>query len=103
MPNISRSPELATAGNSPGVNTPKPKPKTKVNTTELATAGNAPDISTSNSTSNIGNDPPELASASANAPEVSVPTRGEKEAVRVPSSGGNSERSLPEPEVSQNR
>ena len=56
-----------------------------------------------NTTLNIGNDSPELASAPANSPGVSVPTRGEKEAVRVPSSGGTPERSLPEPEVSQNR
>lgn len=102
-PNIGNSPELATAGNAPSVNTPKPKPKTRNNSPELATAGNALDVSTSNSTLNIDNDSPELASAPANAPSVSVPTRGEKEAVRVPSSGGTPERSLPEPEVSQNR
>ncbi|WP_373543861.1 hypothetical protein [Chamaesiphon sp.] len=91
-------------GNSLGANTPKPKPKTKNNTPELAaTAGNAPSGSMSNSTPDIGNDSPELASAPANSLGVSVPTRGEKEAVRVPSSGGTPERSLPEPEVSQNR
>jgi hypothetical protein len=91
-------------GNSPGANTPKPKPKNKNNTPELAaTAGNAPSVSMSNSTPDIGNDSPELASAPANSLGVSVPTRGEKEAVRVPSSGGTPERSLPEPEVSQNR
>jgi hypothetical protein len=104
-PNIGNSPELATSGNAPGVNTPKPKSKTKVNTPELAaTAGNAPSVSTSNSTPNIGNDPSELASTPANAPSVSVvPTHGEKEAVRVPTSGGTPERSRPEPEVSQSR
>ena len=91
-------------GNSLGANTPKPKPKNKNNTPELAaTAGNAPSVSMSNSTPDIGNDSPELASAPANSLGVSVPTRGEKEAVRVPSSGGTPERSLPEPEVSQNR
>jgi hypothetical protein len=98
-PNIGNSPELATVGNAPSVNTPKPKPKTRNNSPELAAiAGNAPGVSTSNS-----NDPPELASAPANAPGVSVPTRGEKEAVRVPTSGGTPERSRPEPEVSQSR
>jgi hypothetical protein len=97
---IGNSAELATAGNAPGVNTPKPKPKTRNNTPELAaTAGNSPSVSTSNSTPNIGNDPPEPASA----PGVSVPTLGEREAVRVPSSGGTPERSRPEPEVSQIR
>ena len=91
-------------GNSLGANTPTPKPKNKNNTPELAaTAGNAPSVSMSNSTPDIGNDSPELASAPANSLGVSVPTRGEKEAVRVPSSGGTPERSLPEPEVSQNR
>jgi hypothetical protein len=91
-------------GNSLGANTPKPKPKSKNNTPELAvTAGNAPSVSMSNSTPDISNDSPELASAPANSPSVSIPTRGEKEAVRVPSSGGTPERSLPEPEVSQNR
>jgi hypothetical protein len=99
-PNIGNSPELAIAGDTPSVNTPKPKPKTRKNTPELAaTAGNAPGVSTSNAAPNIGNDSPELASA----PGVSVPTRGEKEAVRVPSSGGTPERSRPEPEVSQSR
>ena len=102
-PNIGNSPELATAGNAPSVNTPKPKPKTRNNSPELATAGNALDVSTSNSTLNIDNHSPELASAPANAPGVSVPTCGEKEAVRVPSSGGTPERSRPEPEVSQSR
>jgi hypothetical protein len=100
-PNIGNSPELVTGGNSPGANTPKPKPKTKNNTPELAAT--APSVSTSNAAPNIGNDSPELASAPANSLGVSVPTSGEKEAVRVPSSGGTSERSLPEPEVSQNR
>jgi hypothetical protein len=101
-PNIVQSPELATAGNAPGVNTPKPK--TKNNSPELASAAsNAPGVTASNSTPKIGNDSPELASSLANSPGVSVPTRGEKEAVRVPSSGGTPERSLPEPEVSQNR
>jgi hypothetical protein len=99
-PNIDKSPELVATGNASGVNTPKPKPKTRKNTPELAaTAGNAPGVSTSNAAPNIGNDSPELASA----PGVSVPTRGEKEAVRVPSSGGTPERSRPEPEVSQSR
>lgn len=103
-PNIGNSPELATTGNASGVNTPKPKPKTKNNTPELAATGsNAPSVTTPNTTLNIGNDSPELASAPANSPGVSVPTRGEKEAVRVPSSGGTPERSLPEPEVSQSR
>jgi hypothetical protein len=103
-PNIGNSPELATAGNASGVNTPKPKPKTKNNTPELAaTASNAPSVTSPNTTLNIGNDSPELASAPTNSPGVSIPTRGEKEAVRVPSSGGTPERSLPEPEVSQNR
>jgi hypothetical protein len=98
-PNIGNSPELAMTGNSLGFNTPKPKPKTKNNTPELAaTAGNAPGVSTSNS-----NDPPELASSPANSPGVNVPTHGEKEAVRVPTSGGSPERSRPEPEVSQSR
>jgi hypothetical protein len=100
-PNIGNSPELATTGNASGVNTPKPKPKTRNNTPELAAT--APSVSTSNAAPNIGNDSPELASAPANSLGVSVPTSGEKEAVRVPSSGGTSERSLPEPEVSQNR
>ncbi len=99
-PNIGNSPELATSGNAPGANTPKPKPKTKNNAPELAaTAGNAPGVGTSNSTPTIGNDSPELASA----PSVTVPTRGEKEAVRVPTGGGTPERSCPEPEVSQSR
>ncbi len=102
--NIVKSPELATAGNASGVNTPKPKPKTKNNTPELSTtASNAPSVTSPNTTLNIGNDSPELASAPTNSPGVSVPTRGEKEAVQVPSSGGTPERSLPEPEVSQNR
>lgn len=100
-PTIGNSPELATAGNSPGANTAKPKPKTQNNTPELA--GTTPSVTTPTTTLNIGNDSPELASAPANSPGVSVPTRGEKEAVRVPSSGGTPERSLPEPEVSQNR
>jgi hypothetical protein len=100
-PTIGNSPELATAGNSPGANTAKPKPKTQNNTPELA--GITPSVTTPTTTLNIGNDSPELASAPANYPGVSVPTRGEKEAVRVPSSGGTPERSLPEPEVSQNR
>jgi hypothetical protein len=95
------SPELATAGDAPGVNTPKPKPKTRNNTTEIAAT--APGVSTSKSTPNIGNDPPELASAPANAPGVTVPTRGEKETVLVPTSGNNSERTQSEPEVSPNR
>ncbi|WP_310484109.1 hypothetical protein [Chamaesiphon sp. VAR_48_metabat_403] len=103
-PNVGNSPELATAGNDPGVNTPKPKPKTKNNSPELAAkTGNAPCVSTSNSTPNIGNDSPELASAPANDPGVSIPTHGEKEAVRVPTNGGTPERSIPEPEVSQSR
>jgi hypothetical protein len=85
-------------------NAPNPTPKTKNNTPELAaTASNAPSVTTPNTNTNIGNDSPELASAPADSPGVSVPTRGEKEAVRVPSSGGTPERSLPEPEVSQNR
>jgi hypothetical protein len=100
-PNIVQSPELATAGNALGVNSPKPKPKTKNNNPELAAT--APSVSTSNAVPNIGNDSPELASAPANSLGVSVPTSGEKEAVRVPSSGGTPERSLPEPEVSQSR
>ncbi|WP_373539549.1 hypothetical protein [Chamaesiphon sp.] len=105
MPNIGNSPELAApAGNAPGVSTPKPKSKTKVNTPELAaTAGNALSVNKSNSTPNIGNDSPELASDPANSLGVSVPTRGEKEAVRVPTSSGTPERSRPEPEVSQSR
>ncbi|AFY92585.1 hypothetical protein [Chamaesiphon minutus] len=102
-PTIGNSPELATAGNALGVNTPKPKPKNRNNTSELATAGNAPDVSTSNSNPNIGNDSPELASTPANSLGVNVPTRGEKEAVQVPTSGGTPERSRPEPEVSQSR
>ena len=102
-PNIDNSPELATAGNAPGVNTPKPKPKNKNITPELATAGTTPSVATSNTALNISNDPPELASAPANSPGVTVPTRGEKEAVRVPTGGGTPERSRPEPEVSQSR
>ena len=102
-PNIGNSPELVTAGKGLGVNTPNPKPKTRNNTPELATAGNAPDVSTPNSTPNIGNDSPELASTPASTPGVTVPTSGEKEAVRVPTSGGTPERSRPEPEVSQSR
>jgi hypothetical protein len=102
-PNIGNSRELATAGNSLGANTPKPKPKTRNNTPELAATGsNAPSVTTPNTTLNIGNDSPEVA-APANSPSVSVPTQGEKETVRVPSSGGTPERSLPEPEVSQSR
>jgi hypothetical protein len=100
-PTIGNSPELATASNSPGANTAKPKPKTQNNTSELT--GTTPSVTTPTTTLNIGNDSPELASAPANSPGVSIPTRGEKEAVRVPSSGGTPERSLPEPEVSQHR
>ena len=96
-PNIGNSPELATTGNASGVNTPKPKPQHRNNTTELA--GNAPGVTTPNTALSIGNDSPELA----NSPGVNVPTHGEKEAVRVPSSGGTPERSLPEPEVTQSR
>jgi hypothetical protein len=77
-PNIGNSPELAAAGNALDVNTPKPNPKTK-------------------------NNSPELASAPANTLGVNVPTSGEKETVRVPTSGGTPERSRPEPEVSQSR
>jgi hypothetical protein len=95
------SPELATAGNASGVNTPKPKSKI-ANSPELA-AENAPSINTPNTALNIGNDSPELASIPANSPGVNVPTSGEKEAVRVPTSGGTPERSRPEPEVSQSR
>jgi hypothetical protein len=102
-PNIGNSPELTTAGNALGVNTPKPKPKNRNNTPELATAGNAPDVSMSNSNPNIGNDSPELASTPASTPGVTVPTSGEKEAVQVPTNGGTPERSRPEPEVSQSR
>jgi hypothetical protein len=102
-PNIGNSPELATAGNAPSVNTPKPKPNTKNNSPELATAGTTPSVATSNTALNISNDPPDLASAPANSLGVNVPTRGEKEAVRVPISGGTPERSHPEPEVSQSR
>jgi hypothetical protein len=102
-PTIGNSPELTTASNAPGVNTPKPKPKNRTNIPELATAGNAPDVSTSNSNPNIGNDSPELASTPANSLGVNVPTSGEKETVRVPTSGGTPERSRPEPEVSQSR
>jgi hypothetical protein len=97
MPNIGNSPELATAGDTTSVNTPKPKPQHRNNTTELA--GNAPGVTTPNTALSIGNDSPELA----NSPGVNVPTHGEKEAVRVPSSGGTPERSRPEPEVSQSR
>jgi hypothetical protein len=101
-PNIGNSPELAAAGNTPGVNTPKPK--TRNNTPDLAaTAGKTPSVNTSNTALSIGNDSPELASAPANSPGVTVPTHGEKEAVRVPTSGGTPERSRPEPEVSQSR
>jgi hypothetical protein len=96
-PNIGNSPELATAGDTTSVNTPKPKPQHRNNTTELA--GNAPGVTTPNTALSIGNDSPELA----NSPGVNVPTHGEKEAVRVPSSGGTLERSRPEPEVSQSR
>ena len=102
-PNPTPSPELAATGNDLGTNTAKPKPKTRNNTPELAATGKAPSVSTSNSTPNIVNDPPDLASTPANSLGVSVPTHGEKEAVRVPTSGGNSERSRPEPEVSQSR
>jgi hypothetical protein len=81
-----------------------PSPTLKIdNSPELATAGKAPVVKQSNSTPNIGNDPPELASAPVGSPGVTVPTQGEKEAVRVPSSGGTPERSRPEPEVSQSR
>jgi hypothetical protein len=83
-------------------NAPSPTPNIG-NSTELVAGGNAPGVNKSNSTPNIGNNSPELASAPAKSPGVTVPTRGEKEAVRVPSSGGNSERSRPEPEVSQSR
>jgi hypothetical protein len=96
-PNIGNSPELATAGDTTSVNTPKPKPQHRNNTTELA--GNAPGVTTPNTALSIGNDSPELA----NSPGGNVPTHGEKEAVRVPSSGGTPERSRPEPEVSQSR
>lgn len=102
-PTIGNSPELATAGNALGVNTPKPKPKNRNNTPELATPGNDPDVSTPNSTPNISNDSSELASTPASTPGVTVPTSGEKEAVQVPTSGGTPERSRPEPEVSQSR
>ena len=53
-PNIDNSPELATAGNSPGANTAKPKPTTKNNTPELAaTASNAPSVTTPNNLSSM--------------------------------------------------
>jgi hypothetical protein len=81
-----------------GANTPKPQPQTRNNTTELAaTTGNAPSVATPN------NESPELASTSTNSPSINVPTSGEKETVRVPTSGGTPERSRPEPEVSQSR
>jgi hypothetical protein len=86
--------------NAPSVNTPKPKPQNR-NTTELVAT--APGVTTSNTTLNIGNDSPELASTPANSLGVNVPTSGEKETVRVPTSGGTPERSRPEPEVSQSR
>ena len=101
-PNIGNSPELAAAGNAPGVNMPKPKPKNRNNSHELATAGTTPSVTTPNTPNtalSIANDSPELA----NSPSVSVPTHGEKEAVIVPTSGGTPERSRPEPEVSQSR
>jgi hypothetical protein len=99
-PNIGNSPELATAGNAPSVNTPKPRPKTKNNSPELATiAGNAPGITTPNTDLNIGKDSPELA----NSPGVNVPTHGEKESVRVPTSGGHAEQTPSIPEVSPSR
>jgi hypothetical protein len=91
----SPTPKIA---NTPSVNTPKPKPQSKNNSPELAaTTGNAPSVATSN------NESPDLVSTPANSPGVNVPTRGEKEAVRVPTSGGTPERSRPEPEVSQSR
>ncbi len=91
----SPTPKIA---NTPSVNTPKPKPQSKNNSPELAaTTGNAPSVATSN------NESPDLVSTPANSPDVNVPTRGEKEAVRVPTSGGTPERSRPEPEVSQSR
>lgn len=91
----SPTPKIA---NTPSFNTPKPKPQSKNNSPELAaTTGNAPSVATSN------NESPDLASTPANSPGVNVPTRGEKEAVRVPTSGGTPERSRPEPEVSQSR
>jgi hypothetical protein len=79
-------------------NAPSPTPKI-ANSPELATAANALSFTTPNTALNIVNDAPELTYS----PGVSVPTHGEKEAVRVPTSGGTPERSRPEPEVSQSR
>jgi hypothetical protein len=84
-------------------NAPNPTPNIG-NSPELATAAaNAPDVSTSNSTLNIGNDSPELASTPTNSLGVNVPTRGEKEAVRVPTSGSNAEQTRSAPEASPSR
>jgi hypothetical protein len=117
-PNLSNSPELATAGNAPSINTPKPKPKNKTNAPEQATTtANAQTVTLPtqgenvlNSTPDSSNNSPQFAQGSpertpapANAQTVTLPTQGEKGTVTLPTNGGNSERSQPEPEVSPSR
>jgi hypothetical protein len=56
-----------------------------------------------NSSPQVGQSSPGVDSAPDNTQEVTLPTQGEKGTVTLPTSGGNSERSRPEPEVSQSR